>query len=228
MVSTGDSFFDWIQQIVQGVSPFQAGTNFVVTLVIALIICIGISPRKPKNIITLLFPVMVGLTSIGLRVPLLFLVPGAIVFVMDVLSLNVIGGLIDTVGQSVSNVVTVTQERFGKVGRGQRELSWKKKEKEMRKLGMNPELYRGKSLKERYDKAKGKRVEARHTREEAAKNSFIPLYGAAYPVTQDTTGRQKRIDKIQGRSPRKRDIEAFKQAYRIMEEKRRFFGVEGE
>ncbi len=101
---TGDSFFDWIIEIIQGVSFFRAGTNYVLLLLMVLVVCVLISPRKPSNVKVLAFPVMIGFTVIGLPIPLLFLGLGAIVFVMETLSLQAIGGVFEAVGQKITDI----------------------------------------------------------------------------------------------------------------------------
>ena len=109
MTSTGDSFFTWIQDILQGFNLFQSGTSYLVIMAMILVACLLISPRKPSNIKVLAFPMSIGFTLIGLKVPLLFLGLGAIIFIMETLSMQTIGNMFEAVGQKIGEA-TGTRE----------------------------------------------------------------------------------------------------------------------
>lgn len=112
-VITITDFFNKIGSWVNGTSVFQAGTNFVVILIICFITCLLISPRKLRNISILMFPVMVGMNSIGFKVPVLFLALGAIIFIMETMSLQAIGSGIEAIAQKTTEFAGNVNESIG-------------------------------------------------------------------------------------------------------------------
>jgi hypothetical protein len=101
MIVTADSFFTWITEMMKGVNFFTSGTNSIALLMLVLVVCILISPRKVGNIKILAFPVMVGFNIMNFAISNIFLGLAAIMFIMETLSLRSMQGIIKTVKQKV-------------------------------------------------------------------------------------------------------------------------------
>lgn len=108
---TSDSFFEWIMNTISGATPFHAGTSYIITLAMVLITCLIISPKKISNMKVLALPVMIGFTIVGFSVPLLYLGIASIIFVMETLSLQAIGGLVSGAVQRITEATEIPEIR---------------------------------------------------------------------------------------------------------------------
>lgn len=139
---TSDSAFDWILGIIQKVSLFQEGTNYLVILGIVLIGAILISPRDLSNIKILALPLMIGTMVSGLHVPLIFLIVGGILFVMETLTTKTIGSAIKAIEQTIGEVGSIPEKiRIGKLDRFEKEQATRSREATKRKVEFNREAY---------------------------------------------------------------------------------------
>lgn len=196
MTITADSFFDWIIEIIQGINVFRTGTNYVALLILVLVACLLVSPRKPSNIKILAFPMMIGFTIIGLKVPLIFLGLGALIFVMETLSLQAIGNMIESVGQKISEIREIIPiTRRDKEDRGLKK--WKR------------------------EVEKGKLEKQRRGFEE---HGLIPFRkGTAISDVVDLSQRKSQEKKSWGSQAKR---ERLKQRWKLEEEKRKFWEVD--
>lgn len=184
MTVTADSFFDWIIGIIQGINVFRIGTNYIAILILVLIACLLVSPRKPSNIKILAFPMMVGFTIIGLKVPLIFLGIGALIFVLETLSLQSIGNMIEAVGQKVSEIrgivpITKGEREERDIRKWKREIGKVKLEKQRKgyeEEGVIP-FRKGTSISDVVELSQKKRQKKSPTKSELKTIKWLKLRG---------------------------------------------------
>lgn len=133
MTYTADNFFETVLGGIGDINLFQGGTNYLVVLLIVFVSAILISPRKLSNIKVLALPLMVGYTIIGLKVPLLFLVLGGVVFVMEIMTTKGFGETIEAVSQRANELISIPEKiREKRVGRSEKDIAKAKRESEIR------------------------------------------------------------------------------------------------
>lgn len=133
MVYTADTFWNAILGSIQGINVFQHGTNYIPIGFLLLITMIMISPRNLSNMKVLLLPLMVGFATMGIHIPLLFLVLAGVLFVIENLSTKGIGNFIEIATQEINKVISIPERiREKRTVRTEKDIVRAKREKAIR------------------------------------------------------------------------------------------------
>lgn len=136
MVSSADDFFTWAGGLINNTSIFQSGSNFVVVLIAMLVIAVMISPKKPSNWLKSFLPILVWFKILGINVNFMFLMITGILFVIQTMSLEILGNVLqagrETFSQSPLPFTKAFNRKIAKkkadkaISRAEREYKWDK------------------------------------------------------------------------------------------------------
>lgn len=96
--------FNLVRGIVEDTSIGTVGANYFIILALVAVCCLLVSPRKPSNMKTLMFPMIVGFIGAGFKVPTLYLGITGIIFIMDILTFKGVGDIIEAVSTKITSV----------------------------------------------------------------------------------------------------------------------------